>query len=57
VIWQESGGNGDCTILFLHGLGATAAVWTDDIPRAGHNAHVEDPRAVLGLIEALLSAG
>ncbi|HWX33691.1 MAG TPA: alpha/beta hydrolase, partial [Steroidobacteraceae bacterium] len=28
VIWQESGGNGDCTILFLHGLGATAAVWT-----------------------------
>jgi pimeloyl-ACP methyl ester carboxylesterase len=28
VIWQESGGNGDCAILFLHGLGATAAVWT-----------------------------
>ena len=28
VIWQESGGNGDCTILFVHGLGATAAVWT-----------------------------
>ena len=28
VIWQESGGSGDCTILFLHGLGATAAVWT-----------------------------
>ena len=28
MIWQESGGNGDCTILFLHGLGATAAVWT-----------------------------
>jgi len=27
VIWQESGGSGDCTILFLHGLGATAAVW------------------------------
>jgi pimeloyl-ACP methyl ester carboxylesterase len=27
-----------------------------DIPDAGHNAHVEDPRAVLGLIEALLSA-
>jgi len=28
VIWRESGGSGDCTILFLHGLGATAAVWT-----------------------------
>lgn len=28
VIWQESGGRGDCTILFLHGLGATAAVWS-----------------------------
>ena len=28
VIWQQSGGSGDCTILFLHGLGATAAVWT-----------------------------
>jgi pimeloyl-ACP methyl ester carboxylesterase len=28
VIWQESGGTGDCTILFLHGLGATASVWT-----------------------------
>jgi pimeloyl-ACP methyl ester carboxylesterase len=28
VIWQESGGSGERTILFLHGLGATAAVWT-----------------------------
>lgn len=28
VIWQESGGSGDVTILFVHGLGATAAVWT-----------------------------
>lgn len=28
MIWQESGGSGDCTILFLHGLGATAGVWT-----------------------------
>jgi pimeloyl-ACP methyl ester carboxylesterase len=28
VIWQERGGSGDRTILFLHGLGATAAVWT-----------------------------
>jgi pimeloyl-ACP methyl ester carboxylesterase len=28
VIWRESGGSGDRTILFLHGLGATAAVWT-----------------------------
>lgn len=28
MIWQESGGSGDCTVLFLHGLGATAAVWT-----------------------------
>ena len=27
-----------------------------DIPGTGHNAHVEDPRAVLGLIEVLLSA-
>jgi pimeloyl-ACP methyl ester carboxylesterase len=27
VIWRESGGSGDCTIFFLHGLGATAAVW------------------------------
>jgi len=27
VIWRESGGSGDCTIIFLHGLGATAAVW------------------------------
>jgi pimeloyl-ACP methyl ester carboxylesterase len=25
-----------------------------DIPGAGHNVHVEDPRAVLGLIEPLL---
>ena len=25
-----------------------------DIPGAGHNVHVEDPRAVLGLIEMLL---
>jgi pimeloyl-ACP methyl ester carboxylesterase len=160
VIRQETGGSGDCTIVFLHGLGATAAVWTGarqaleerggrrwmvadlaghggsdrqqfysvgqlaaqlahelplepaplivghslgayvglalasgwfgvrvravlgigpkiawpeadlktaeelraharqayDIPGAGHNAHVEDPRAVLGLIEGLLSA-
>ena len=29
VIWREAGGSGDCTIVFLHGLGATAAVWTD----------------------------
>ena len=28
MIWQESGGSGDRVILFLHGLGATAAVWT-----------------------------
>jgi pimeloyl-ACP methyl ester carboxylesterase len=28
VIWHESGGRGDCPILFLHGLGATAAVWS-----------------------------
>jgi pimeloyl-ACP methyl ester carboxylesterase len=28
VIWQESGGSGERTILFLHGLGATAAVWS-----------------------------
>ena len=28
MIWQESGGSGERTILFLHGLGATAAVWT-----------------------------
>jgi pimeloyl-ACP methyl ester carboxylesterase len=27
-----------------------------DIRGAGHNAHVEDPRAVLGLIEVLLRA-
>lgn len=27
MIWQQSGGSGDRTILFLHGLGATAAVW------------------------------
>lgn len=27
MIWRESGGSGDCTIIFLHGLGATAAVW------------------------------
>ncbi len=28
-----------------------------DIPGTGHNAHVEDPRAVLGLIEVLLRGG
>jgi len=28
MIWLESGGSGDCTILLLHGLGATAAVWS-----------------------------
>jgi pimeloyl-ACP methyl ester carboxylesterase len=28
VIWQESGGSGERTILLLHGLGATAGVWT-----------------------------
>jgi pimeloyl-ACP methyl ester carboxylesterase len=28
VIWQESGGSGDCTVVLLHGLGATAAVWS-----------------------------
>ena len=28
VIWQEAGGSGAVTILFVHGLGATAAVWT-----------------------------
>ena len=27
-----------------------------DIPGTGHNAHVEDPRAVLELIEPLVSA-
>lgn len=27
MIWHESGGSGDRTLLFLHGLGATAAVW------------------------------
>ncbi len=28
TIWHESGGQGHRTILLLHGLGATAAVWT-----------------------------
>jgi pimeloyl-ACP methyl ester carboxylesterase len=28
VIWRECGGSGDSTIVFLHGLGATGAVWT-----------------------------
>jgi len=28
AIWHECGGQGDRTILLLHGLGATAAVWT-----------------------------
>lgn len=28
MIWQESGGSGDCTVVLLHGLGATAAVWS-----------------------------
>jgi len=124
VIWQESAGSGDCTIFFLHGLGATAlgrelapgreavlrrvphvpegwrltqdrstfavagapfaslvsssqapvalargkydpmvtleelrahARLACDIPGTGHNVHVEDPRAVLGLIEMPLS--
>src|SRR6516225_10075613 len=27
MIWYESGGSGDRTVLLLHGLGATAAVW------------------------------
>jgi pimeloyl-ACP methyl ester carboxylesterase len=27
MIWYESGGEGSRTILLLHGLGATAAVW------------------------------
>jgi pimeloyl-ACP methyl ester carboxylesterase len=28
MIWHERGGTGSCTILLLHGLGATGAVWT-----------------------------
>ena len=27
MIWYESGGEGSCTALLLHGLGATASVW------------------------------
>jgi pimeloyl-ACP methyl ester carboxylesterase len=27
MMWHESGGSGDCTVLLLHGVGATAAVW------------------------------
>src|SRR5262252_6380069 len=27
MIWHESGGSGARTVLLLHGLGATAAVW------------------------------
>jgi pimeloyl-ACP methyl ester carboxylesterase len=27
MIWYEKGGDGDRTVLLLHGLGATAAVW------------------------------
>ena len=27
MLWYETGGSGDRTILLLHGLGATAAVW------------------------------
>ena len=29
MIWYESGGEGSRTILLLHGLGATSAVWAD----------------------------
>ena len=32
------------------------APWADDIPGAGHNAHVEDPRAVVALLERLIAA-
>jgi pimeloyl-ACP methyl ester carboxylesterase len=28
MLWHEKGGAGTPTILLLHGLGATAAVWT-----------------------------
>lgn len=27
MIWYETGGAGPCTVLLLHGVGATAAVW------------------------------
>lgn len=27
MIWNQRGGSGDCTVLLLHGLGATGAVW------------------------------
>ena len=32
------------------------APWAHDIPGAGHNAHVEDPRAVVALLERLIAA-
>ncbi len=38
MIWYESGGEGSRTVLLLHGLGATAAVWrplVQALPRAG----------------------
>lgn len=28
MLWHERGGSGSCTVLLLHGLGATGAVWT-----------------------------
>jgi len=46
TIWHESGGQGDRTILLLHGLGATAAVW----------AHVEKPESIVAMLEQLTDA-
>jgi hypothetical protein len=40
TIWRESGGQGHRTILLLHGLGATAAVWVASRCWSSSQTHV-----------------
>jgi pimeloyl-ACP methyl ester carboxylesterase len=69
MMWRESGGSGDCTIIFLHGLGATAAVWTGALQAleerggrrwmvadlAGHGGSDREPFYSVGQLAAQLA--
>ncbi|HTT42654.1 MAG TPA: alpha/beta fold hydrolase [Steroidobacteraceae bacterium] len=70
MLWVESGGTGSRTVLLLHGLGATAAVWTGvrtalerrgdlcwvaaDLP--GHGRSAWEPGYSVGSMAARLAA-
>jgi len=71
MIWSESGGAGSRTVLLLHGVGATAAVWTS-VSRAlqehggfcwvaadlsGHGASDWQPFYSVGQLAAELAGG